>query len=41
MATFCLSCKLPGIEPVSMAALPTTLTKKPNTHVKNASFICT
>ena len=31
---FCLSCELPGIEPGTMAKLPTTLTSQPNTQVK-------
>ena len=39
MPLFCLSCDLPGIEPASTAELPTTLTNKPNTQVKNAIFV--
>ena len=33
---FCLSFELSGIEPVSTAELPTTLTNKPNTQVKDS-----
>ena len=35
MPLLCLSYELPGIKPRSIAVLPTTLTNKPNTWVKD------
>ena len=38
MLLFFLSCELPGIKPASTAELPTPLTNKPSTEVKESNI---